>query len=57
MNDEIRNILKQSMDLKEASTKRAMKSATNPAFTPVYEGELKSLYKAREWLAEQKNTK
>lgn len=45
--------IKDALDLKEASIKRAMKSA-KPAFAVVYEAELESLAKARLSLKETK---
>lgn len=54
MNNEIKTMLLQALELKEASIRRAMKTAANPRFSVVYEAELADLAAAEQWVRAQK---
>lgn len=53
MNEAIKTMLLQALELKEASVKRAQKAAS-PRFAPAYEAELGELAEARAWVTKQK---
>lgn len=55
MTEAIKNIILNSLKLKEASIKRAMTSA-EPRFKAVYDAELGEVHDAQKWVGAQKVT-
>lgn len=56
MKANIKAIITEGLNLKEASVKRAMNTANkNPAFKPIYEKELTDVAEAKIWLGTQKD--
>lgn len=56
MTEEIKAILKEALDMKLASVKRARNTNKNPRFSAIYDTEEEIAMKAVAWLATQKTT-
>lgn len=54
MDEQIRQTLLASLEIKEASIKRAKKTAASPRFDIVYDAELVDITTARKWVNDQK---